>query len=64
MQVFMLGELEAGALREIAAAADQAALDAVRVRYLGKKGSLTRSSSSSGACRPVSARQPARPSTR
>jgi phenylalanyl-tRNA synthetase alpha chain len=39
--VLMLGELEAGALREITAAADQAALDAVRVRYLGKKGSLT-----------------------
>ena len=36
-----LGELEAGALREIDAAADQAALDEVRVRYLGKKGSLT-----------------------
>jgi phenylalanyl-tRNA synthetase alpha chain len=39
--VLMLGELEADALREIAAAADQAALDAVRVRYLGKRGSLT-----------------------
>jgi len=39
--VLMLGELQAGALQEIAAAADQAALDAVRVRYLGKKGSLT-----------------------
>jgi phenylalanyl-tRNA synthetase alpha chain len=39
--VLMLGELEAEALQEIAAAADQAALDAVRVRYLGKKGSLT-----------------------
>jgi phenylalanyl-tRNA synthetase alpha chain len=39
--VLMLGELEADALQEISAAADQAALDAVRVRYLGKKGSLT-----------------------
>lgn len=36
-----LGELEAGALREIDAAADQTVLDEVRVRYLGKKGSLT-----------------------
>jgi phenylalanyl-tRNA synthetase alpha chain len=39
--VLMLGELEADALRDIAAAVDQSALDAVRVRYLGKKGSLT-----------------------
>ena len=39
--MLMLGELQAGALQEITAAADQAALDAVRVRYLGKKGSLT-----------------------
>ena len=39
--MLMLGELEDDALQEIAAAADQAALDAVRVRYLGKKGSLT-----------------------
>ncbi len=36
-----LGELEADALREIVATADPAALDAVRVRYLGKKGLLT-----------------------
>jgi phenylalanyl-tRNA synthetase alpha chain len=40
--VVSLGELEAGALREIDAAADQATLDEVRVRYLGKKGFLTR----------------------
>jgi phenylalanyl-tRNA synthetase alpha chain len=39
--VVSLGELEAGALREIDAAADQGALDEVRVRYLGKKGFLT-----------------------
>ncbi len=39
--MLILGELETGALREIAAAADQAVLDAVRVRYLGKKGFLT-----------------------
>ena len=38
-----LAELVAGALREIAAAADEAALEPVRVRYLGRKdGELTR----------------------
>ncbi len=36
-----LAELEQQALAEVAAATDPAALDAVRVRYLGKKGSLT-----------------------
>src|SRR5438067_10178557 len=37
-----LGELTARALREIAGAADEAALEAVRVRYLGRKdGELT-----------------------
>lgn len=36
-----LDELEQQALQEIAAATDSAALDDVRVRYLGKKGSLT-----------------------
>jgi phenylalanyl-tRNA synthetase alpha chain len=36
-----LDELEANALNEVAAAADAAALDAMRVRYLGKKGLLT-----------------------
>jgi phenylalanyl-tRNA synthetase alpha chain len=36
-----LDELQAAALNEVAAAADAAALDAVRVRYLGKKGLLT-----------------------
>ena len=36
-----LAELEKQALQEVAAAADPAALDAVRVRYLGKKGLLT-----------------------
>jgi phenylalanyl-tRNA synthetase alpha chain len=39
--VSSLGELEADALREIVATADPAELDAVRVRYLGKKGLLT-----------------------
>ena len=39
--MYSLGELETDALGEIAAAADQSALEAVRVRYLGKKGSLT-----------------------
>jgi phenylalanyl-tRNA synthetase alpha chain len=39
--VSSLEELEQLALQEVAAAADPAALDAVRVRYLGKKGSLT-----------------------
>ena len=37
-----LDELEADALIAVAAAGDPAALDAVRVRYLGKKGLLTR----------------------
>ena len=37
----ILGELEVDALREIVATADQVELDAVRVRYLGKKGFLT-----------------------
>ena len=36
-----LAELEQQALAEVEAAADLAALDAVRVRYLGKKGLLT-----------------------
>ncbi|MEO0971736.1 MAG: phenylalanine--tRNA ligase subunit alpha [Pseudomonadota bacterium] len=36
-----LGELLARANSEVAAAADTAALDEVRVRYLGKKGALT-----------------------
>ena len=36
-----LAELEKQALQEIVASADPAALDAVRVRYLGKKGLLT-----------------------
>ena len=36
-----LAELEEQALQEIEASADPAALDAVRVRYLGKKGLLT-----------------------
>ncbi len=36
-----LAELEKQALQEIKASADPAALDAVRVRYLGKKGLLT-----------------------
>ena len=36
-----LSELEQQALQEIAAAADMAVLDDVRVRFLGKKGSLT-----------------------
>ncbi len=36
-----LDELETAALNEVAAAADAAALDATRVRYLGKKGLLT-----------------------
>jgi len=36
-----LAELEKQALQEIEASADPAALDAVRVRYLGKKGLLT-----------------------
>jgi len=39
--VSSLEELEQQALQEVAAAADAAALDAVRVRYLGKKGALT-----------------------
>jgi phenylalanyl-tRNA synthetase alpha chain len=39
--VSSLDELEQQALQEIAAATDSAALDDVRVRYLGKKGSLT-----------------------
>jgi phenylalanyl-tRNA synthetase alpha chain len=39
--VSSLDELEKLALQEIAAAADPAALDDVRVRYLGKKGLLT-----------------------
>ncbi len=36
-----LEELEQQALQEVATAGDAAALDAVRVRYLGKKGALT-----------------------
>jgi phenylalanyl-tRNA synthetase alpha chain len=40
-QVSSLKEIEQQALQDVAAAADPAALDAVRVRYLGKKGSLT-----------------------
>jgi phenylalanyl-tRNA synthetase alpha chain len=36
-----LQDLQANALAEIGDAADSSALDAVRVRYLGKKGSLT-----------------------
>jgi phenylalanyl-tRNA synthetase alpha chain len=40
-QVSSLEELEKQALDEIAAAADTAALDSVRVGYLGKKGLLT-----------------------
>ncbi len=36
-----LEELEQQALQDVASAADTAAVDAVRVRYLGKKGSLT-----------------------
>ncbi|MGB5260753.1 MAG: phenylalanine--tRNA ligase subunit alpha [Gammaproteobacteria bacterium] len=36
-----LEQLEQQALQEVASATDPAALDAVRVRYLGKKGSLT-----------------------
>jgi phenylalanyl-tRNA synthetase alpha chain len=40
--VSSLDELEADALIAVAAAGDPAALDAVRVRYLGKKGLLTR----------------------
>jgi len=40
-QVNSLEELEKQALAEVAAAADPAALDAVRVGYLGKKGLLT-----------------------
>jgi phenylalanyl-tRNA synthetase alpha chain len=39
--VSSLDELEQQAVQEIAAAADPAALDDVRVRYLGKKGLLT-----------------------
>jgi phenylalanyl-tRNA synthetase alpha chain len=39
--VSSLDELEQQAIQEIAAAADPAALDDVRVRYLGKKGLLT-----------------------
>jgi len=39
--VSSLEELEQQALQEVASATDPAALDAVRVRYLGKKGSLT-----------------------
>jgi phenylalanyl-tRNA synthetase alpha chain len=40
-QVSSLEELEAEALQAIAGAADPGALEAVRVRYLGKKGVLT-----------------------
>jgi len=40
-QVSELEELETAALQAIAAAADPAALDTVRVEYLGKKGRLT-----------------------
>ena len=36
-----LDELEQEALQEVSSAADAAALDSVRVRYLGKKGLLT-----------------------
>jgi phenylalanyl-tRNA synthetase alpha chain len=39
--VSSLEELEQQALQEVASATDPAALDAVRVHYLGKKGSLT-----------------------
>jgi phenylalanyl-tRNA synthetase alpha chain len=44
-----LEELEKQALDEIAAAADPAALDGVRVSYLGKKGQLTRQLKQLGA---------------
>ena len=44
-----LEELEKQALDEVAAAADAAALDAVRVSYLGKKGQLTQQLKQLGA---------------
>ena len=44
-----LEELEKQALDEVAAAADTAALDAVRVSYLGKKGQLTQQLKQLGA---------------
>ena len=44
-----LEELEKQALDEVAAAADPAVLDAVRVSYLGKKGQLTRQLKQLGA---------------
>ena len=44
-----LEELEKQALDEVAAAADPAALDAVRVSYLGKKGQLTQQLKQLGA---------------
>jgi len=47
--VSSLEELEKQALDEIAAAADTAALDAVRVGYLGKKGRLTQQLKQLGA---------------
>jgi phenylalanyl-tRNA synthetase alpha chain len=47
--VSSLEELEKQALDEIAAAADPAALDAVRVGYLGKKGRLTQQLKQLGA---------------
>jgi phenylalanyl-tRNA synthetase alpha chain len=47
--VISLEELEKQALDEVAAAADPAALDAVRVGYLGKKGQLTQQLKQLGA---------------
>jgi phenylalanyl-tRNA synthetase alpha chain len=47
--VISLEELEKQALDEVAAAADPAALDAVRVSYLGKKGQLTQQLKQLGA---------------
>jgi phenylalanyl-tRNA synthetase alpha chain len=47
--VISLEELEKQALDEVAAAADTAALDAVRVSYLGKKGQLTQQLKQLGA---------------
>jgi phenylalanyl-tRNA synthetase alpha chain len=48
-QVISLEQLEKQALDEVAAAADPAALDAVRVSYLGKKGQLTQQLKQLGA---------------
>ena len=51
-------------LAAVAAASDLASLDAVRVDYLGKKGSLTASFEAWGRCPPRSARPRARSPTR